>query len=171
MFFNISTNSHAIFSGVINIFLVYYKEINLKTINMATSTAITKGFKTIAILAIIWNIFGVMSFLMHAFMTPETIATLPENQQEFMNNTPAWRMICFGVATFGGLIASILLLFKNKMAVTLFALSFVAILLGHYYDIFMVKYYEGAEISGLILPFLIVAIGLFLFLYSRKKLT
>lgn len=138
---------------------------------MATSTTITKGFKTIAIIAIIWNVIGVMSFLMHAFMSPETIATLPENQQEFMNNTPTWRMICFGTATFGGLIASIFLLLKNKMAVALFALSFIAIVLGHYYDVFMVKYYNGAEISDLILPFLIVTIGLFLFWYSRKKLT
>jgi len=137
---------------------------------MTTSTTFTNGFKLITIIAIIWNVFGVLSFLMHAFMTPETIATLPENQQEFMNNTPTWRTVCFGVATFGGLFASILLVLKNKLAIALFAISLIAIVLGDYYDIFMVKYYNDAEISGLVLPIIIVIIGVFLFWYSKKKL-
>jgi len=39
-----------------------------------------KGFKAIAIFTIIWNILGVMSYLMHQFITPETIVNLPQNQ-------------------------------------------------------------------------------------------
>jgi len=137
---------------------------------MTSTSKLPKGFKAIAIIAIIWNISGIMSFFMHAFMTPETIATLPKNQQEFMNNTPTWRMLCFAISTFTGLIASVLLLLKKKIAITLFAISFISIMIGNYYDIFMAHYYKGTAFTGLILPFAIVFIGIFLFWYSRKTL-
>ena len=81
---------------------------------MTETNKLSKNFKLIAIIAIIWNILGVASYLLHAYMTPETIATLPQYQQDFMNNTPAWRTAAFAIATFSGLIASILLVMKKK---------------------------------------------------------
>lgn len=135
---------------------------------MTESNKLTKWFKAIAIIALLWNIMGVMSYLMHAYMSEETLATLPKNQQDFMNNLPAWRMASFAIATFGALIASILLLMKKKMALTLFTLSFIAIIAGNIYDIFMANYYKDAEITGLILPLTIFLISLFLIWFTKK---
>ncbi|HIE45381.1 MAG TPA: hypothetical protein EYP87_04265 [Flavobacteriaceae bacterium] len=125
-------------------------------------------FKAVAIIAIIWNVFGVMSYLMHQFMTPETIAALPQNQQDFMNNIPSWRMLAFAIATFGGLFASVLLLVKKKKSMVFFALSLLGIIIGNIYDVFIVDYYKDAGISGLVLPLLIFFLGVFFLSYSKK---
>ena len=133
-----------------------------------TNNKLIKWLKVIAIIAIIWNLFGVISYLMHAYMSNETLATLPKNQQEFMTNLPSWRMASFAIATFGGLLGSIFLLLKKKIAIPLFILSLIAIIIGNYYDIFMVNYYKDADVNGLILPFLILIFGILFAWYSKK---
>ena len=135
---------------------------------MTQTNKLIKWFKLIAIITLIWNFFGVMSYLMHAYMTPETLATLPENQQNFMNNMPSWRVAAFATATFGGLVGSILLLMKKKIAIALFLLSLIGIIAGNIYDFFMVNYYKNSDITGLILPVLIVLVSVFLLWYSKK---
>ena len=39
-------------------------------------------FKVVAIIAFIWNLFGVMAYLMQVTMSDETLATLPPKQVE-----------------------------------------------------------------------------------------
>ena len=120
-------------------------------------------FWIIGVLALIWNGLGVMAYLGKAFITEEMIAKLPKEQQaEFLVELPAWVTGAFAIAVFGGVLASILLLMKKKMAYTLFIISAIAAIAQHIY-LFM-----NVEITSYIMPIMVIVVCIFLVWYSKK---
>ena len=47
------------------------------------------AFWIISVLALIWNIMGVIAYLSHAFMTDDMKALLPEAEREMYETKPA----------------------------------------------------------------------------------
>ena len=135
---------------------------------METTNTPPKSFKIIAILAVLWNLIGVASYLMNAYMPDDVFEALPENQQEFMNNTPAWATAAFAIAVFAGFIASIGLLMKKKWCIPLFLLSFLAAIAQNINGFVLSNGMEVYGPTGLILPILVIAICIYLIYYSRK---
>ena len=68
---------------------------------MTTSTAPT-WLKSVAWAALVWNLLGVIAFIMQLLMTPEMISKLPVDQQAAYSNTPLWSTLAFAVAVFAG---------------------------------------------------------------------
>ncbi|MDZ7768490.1 MAG: hypothetical protein U5K38_05175 [Woeseiaceae bacterium] len=62
----------------------------------------TRGFWIISALALLWNLLGVMAYIMRVTMTPEALAALPEAERELYTNTPAWVTGVFAIAVFAG---------------------------------------------------------------------
>ena len=104
---------------------------------MTESNKLIKWHKLIAIMAVVWNLLGVSAYLMHAYMTDEAIALLPENEQALYTNIPAWYTAAFAIAVFAGAIGSILLLSKKKLATPILILSLIAIFVQMYYNFFV----------------------------------
>ena len=123
-------------------------------------------FWIIGILALLWNIMGVVAYLGQAFMTDEVLNKLPEADQEWYNNVPAWVTAAFAIAVFAGLIACIGLLLRKKWAVSLFVLSFIGVLVQQIYNFFIQDF---VELTGqrLYMPIIIVIIAGFLMWYSK----
>ena len=88
-----------------------------------TKSKSPKGFWIIGIVALLWNLMGVASYLQQAYMTDEALAALPAEQQALYENVPAWVTGAFALAVFGGLLGCILLLMKKKLAALLFIIS------------------------------------------------
>lgn len=128
----------------------------------------TTLFWIITILALLWNIIGVVAYIMQVTMTPEDIAALPENQQAMYTDVPAWATSAFALATWGGLLANILLLVRKKLAGPLFVASFFAILVSMYHSFFMTNMLEISGASGTILPICIIVIGAFMIFFTRN---
>ena len=74
------------------------------------------AFWIIAVIALIWNLMGVMAYLGQAYMTDETKALLPEAEKALYNNVPIWVTAAFAIAVFGGVLASIALLMRKQIA-------------------------------------------------------
>lgn len=74
------------------------------------------SFWILSVLALIWNLFGVMAYLSSAFMTDEMKASMTEAELRLAENTPAWATAAFAIATWGGLLGCIALLFRKKWA-------------------------------------------------------
>lgn len=123
-------------------------------------------FWIIGILALLWNIMGVVAYLGQAYMTDEVLNKLPEADQEWYNNVPAWVTAAFAIAVFAGLIACIGLLLRKKWAVSLFVLSFIGVLVQQIYNFFIQDF---VELTGqrLYMPIIIVIIAGFLMWYSK----
>ncbi len=133
-----------------------------------TTTKPTTSFWIITVLALLWNIIGVVAYIMQVTMTPEDIAALPENQQAMYTDVPAWATSAFALATWGGLLANVLLLVRKKLAGPLFVASFFAILVSMYHSFFMTNMLEVSGASGTILPICIILIGAFMIFFTRN---
>ena len=136
---------------------------------MSTTISIPTSFKVIAILAILWNLFGVFSFVGHAFMPDQAFADMTPDQKAYMATFPAWGYIVFGTAVTTGLLGSIGLLMRKKWSVLVFLISIVAILINQFYPILFTDYMEvfgGA--STLTLPIILIAVSIALWYYAKQ---
>ena len=119
-------------------------------------------FWVIGIIALIWNLMGVIAYVTRALMTEDMIAMLPKEQQtEFLVEYPAWYTAAFAIAVFAGVLGCIALLLRKKFASTLFILSLIAVFVQFGYILLIQDF---MEISGvrLIMPLLIILVAIFL---------
>lgn len=128
----------------------------------------TLRYWVIAVLALIWNSLGVLAYLGQAYMSDDTLSSLPESTQLYYSNLPAWVTAAFAIAVFGGLFGAIGLLWRKKWAYFLFVISLVAVVLKQVYDLFIQDYNQITG-EGLILPVLVLAIAVYLVFFSNKE--
>ena len=126
------------------------------------------SFRVVAIVALLWNLFGLFSFYTNVNATPAVIASWPEAQQQIAAATPRWVFVAFAIATIAGVLGSLGLLLGKRWAVPVLLLSLLAILVqfGSIYALTPTWVLTG--IGGVILPLCIGAFGLFLWWYARK---
>ena len=88
-----------------------------------------RWFRVIAILAVIWMLFGVMAWIMD-LMTDETaLAQMSEAQRQLYASRPQWLFVVYAIAIFTGLAGAIGLVAKKAWATILLAISLVAIVI------------------------------------------
>ena len=134
-----------------------------------TSKKPTARYWIIAVFALVWNTLGVVAYLGQAYMTDDTLAALPESNQLYYSNLPAWVTAAFAIAVFGGFLGAIGLLWRKKWAYFLFVVSLVAIITQQIHSFFIQEYIEitGAQI---VLPGLTLAIAVYLVYFSKKNI-
>lgn len=131
-------------------------------------SSLPKSHKIISILAIIWNIFGVLSFVVHTFFQEAASAGLNEAQQAYMSGYPGWGYLVFGTAVTTGLLGSIGLLLRKSWTPMLFMISLVAIIINQFYPILFTDYMEAFGTGSIGMPIIITVIGLALLLYAKS---
>lgn len=136
--------------------------------NQATSTKLPKLFWIVGWGALLWNLMGVMAYLTQVFMPAEMFQQLTIEQQQLIENTPAWATAAFAVAVWGGTIGAILLLMKKKSAKIAFIFSLVGVSVQIIHSLFFSNSMEVYGPGGLIMPFMIVLFGIGLIWFSEK---
>ena len=136
-----------------------------------TNTPQTKpntSFWIISVLALLWNLSGMMTFFMEVFITPEALAALPEAERALYETSPAWTRVVFAIAVFGGTLGCIFLLIRKTLAVQLFIISLAAVLIQMLYYLTMTKAVEVYGLESFIMPLIVIAIAVFLVWYSKN---
>jgi hypothetical protein len=125
-------------------------------------------FVVVAVLAVLWNLFGLWSFYYHFTATPEVVATWPEVQQRIAEVTPSWIFVPFAIATVGGTLGSLGLLLGRRWATPVLLLSLLAIIVqfGAYY--LLTPTWALTGMTGAALPLCIAVVGLLLWLLAGK---
>ena len=128
----------------------------------------TSGFRIIGGAALIWNLLGIMTYLMQVTMSPETLATMPEAERALYTDIPAWATSAYAIAVFGGTLASIGLLLRKSWAVPLFLVSLLAIVVQMSHALFMTDAIAlfGASVAAM--PVLLIVIAALLLWYSMS---
>lgn len=137
---------------------------------MTATTKPATAFWVISIIALLWNLTGIMAFSMDVFMSPEALNTLPAAERELYESSPVWLKFLYGVAVFGGTLGSILLLRKKASAYRVFIVSFVAIVFQMGYSILMTNSMDVYGPAGLVMPILVTSIAAFLVWYSKSAI-
>lgn len=135
---------------------------------MTNSSKPPVWFWVVSAVALLWNLSGVANYLMQAFATPEMLSAMPDHQREYMENTPAWVTACFAIAVWGGTLGSILLLIRKKVAYTTLIISLIAVIFQIGHSLLLSNAIEVYGPSGLVLPTVILAIGIYLVVFAKK---
>lgn len=127
----------------------------------------TSAFWIISVVALLWNIMGVVAYLGQAYMTEEVLKALPQADQEYYNNLPAWVTAVFAIAVFAGVFGSVALLMRKKWATILFIISLIAVIAQFIYNIFIQSFVELSGVK-IVWPIVVLVIAILLIFLSRK---
>lgn len=122
-------------------------------------------FWIISVIALIWNIMGVMAYLGQVYMTDEILASLPEADQLYIKNVPYWVTAAYATAVFTGVFGCIALLIRKKIAKLLFIVSLIAFLAQSAYN-FFIQDFMVIQPLQMVWSFVILSICVFLVWYS-----
>ena len=84
------------------------------------------SFWAIGAAALIWNLMGVINFLMQ--MNADVLAAMPESHRAIIEGRPAWATGGFAIAVFGGALGCLLLLLRKSAAYYLFIASLLGVI-------------------------------------------
>ncbi len=126
-----------------------------------------KSFWIVSSLFLVWNLMGVMAFVMQVTMSEEALAALPEAQRDLYLGTPGWANAAFAVAVFGGTLGCIFLLMRKAWAVPMLILSLAGIAVQMFHALVLSPALEVLGAGGLVMPVLVSAGAIFLIWYSR----
>jgi hypothetical protein len=123
----------------------------------------------VAILALIWMLFGVMAWVMDLMTDAAALAQMSEAQRQLYAARPQWIFIVYAIAIFTGLAGAIGLLMRKSWATALLAVSLAAIVVQFGYTLLVMR---AAEVLGpaaaLPFPIVIFLIGAGLLWFSLK---
>jgi len=135
---------------------------------MATTTKPSTSFWVISILAIIWNLIGVIVYLGQAYMTDDMKALMTEEQLAIIENSPIWATAAFAIAVWFGLLGSILLTLRKKLSKSVLYISLLGVIVQLIYNFFMSNAIEVYGTQGIIQSLITLAISLFLVSYAKQ---
>ena len=122
-----------------------------------------KWFKMVVVVALIWNLMGILNFFMQLTITPEALASYPEAEQDLIINAPLWSMIAFALGVFGGTVGSLGLFLKKAWSKTALLISLIAVTLQMGYWVFFTQAVAVYGPSNYVMPFIVVAIAILLY--------
>ncbi len=80
-------------------------------------------FWAVAAIALLWNGIGTILWSGTNFMPDMFMEGMPAAHRDYISGLPGWSTLTWGLGVIGGLIGSILLVARNRLAVPAFALS------------------------------------------------
>ena len=128
----------------------------------------TRTFWIVSVFALLWNLIGVMTYLMSVTMGPEALAAMSEAERALYSDIPAWVTSAYAIAVFGGTVACVALLIRNAWAVPAFVVSLIAILVQTGYGLFMTAMIEVQGGTSAILSILLIVIAVYLVWFSSS---
>lgn len=118
---------------------------------------------------LLWNFLGLMIYYDQVTMSPEVLAdTFNAAQQAFLQDMPLWATSAYAIAVTAGVIASLLLLVRNALALPIFIVSFAGVIVQ---DLNSFVLSDGLAVwgsSALYLPTLVIVLCVVEIWYSRS---
>lgn len=123
----------------------------------------------IGVLALLWFAMGCYDFVMTQTQNEAYMKYFTDAQKNYFYGFPFWAVAVWAISVWGGLIASILLLMRKKLATPIYLASIIMYLLACVHNFLLT---DGAELMGtvgLIMSVIILLISIALYFYSRAQ--
>lgn len=119
-------------------------------------------------LTLLWNAGGAFDFVMTQTKNEAYMQAFTPEQLEYFYGFPTWVVLCWGIATCGAVIGSLLLLLRKAAAYPVFLVSFIAMVLTTIHN-FVLS--DGLHVMGgvgvIIFSAIIFVIALLLVIYAK----
>jgi hypothetical protein len=128
----------------------------------------------VGVLSLLWNSFGAYDYFMTRTRNTDYLSSMPgltaEQILAYVDSFPLWAQAAWGFGVWGALLGSILLLMRNRWAVTAFAVSLAGAIISFAYQ------YAGPpapapmnEGAMAIMPIVIIAVAALLYFYAYRQ--
>jgi hypothetical protein len=140
------------------------------TATPAPSTKTPWHLWVVGVMALLWNAVGALDFTMTQLHSEAYLKDFTAEQKTYFFGLPFWEVLAWGIATWGSLVASLLLLLRRSLACPAFAAALAGALItfGYSYGIADGLKVMGDQATGaLIFCGVIIVIAILLLLYAR----
>jgi len=121
----------------------------------------------VGIIALLWNAMGAFDYVMTETRNEWYMSQFTPEQLEYYSSFPAWVVALWAIAVWGGLLASLLLLFRKRSAATLYLVSFFAMVVTTVYNFVLSSTDIASDTASLVFSAVIFVMALLLLLYAR----
>ena len=121
----------------------------------------------VGILGLLWNSMGAFDYLMTQTQNESYMGRFTPEQLEFFYGFPTWVVAFWALAVWGGVLGTLLLLLRKRVAVPVFLVSFLAMIVTSVHNFFLSNGLEVMGGAGLVFAVLIFIFALGLWLYAR----
>jgi hypothetical protein len=128
-----------------------------------------KHLWVVGIVALLWNSMGALDYTMTQTRNAAYLKALTPTQLAYFDSLPAWAVAAWAIGVWGGLVGSVLLLLRKRLAVPVFLASLLGAVAGHTHTYILS---DGLKVMGggagtLVFSGVIILIALGLLLYAR----
>ncbi len=135
---------------------------------MEGQSIVPRWFTIAMVVALVWNLMGVLAVVGQSMMTAEDLARLPQEQQALHAKTPLWANIAFGFGVIGGFLGCIAMLLKKSIASLLFTISLVGVIAQMTYAFLFSDSLEVFGPGSMLMPTMVILIAAWLLVFSKK---
>ena len=124
------------------------------------------SFYWIAGVALVWNLFGIMTYVNQVTMSAEVLNALSDAQRAFFESQPSLITSAYAIAVNAGALGCVLLLLRRSWAVPAFVLSLLGVLTQFGYNYFIANGMAVFGRASLAVPMSIIVVGAYLIKFS-----
>lgn len=121
----------------------------------------------VGILGVLWDSVGAFDYLMTETQNEAYMSQFTPEQLEYFYGFPSWVVAFWALAVWGGLLGTILLLLRKRVAVPVLLGSFLAMVVTAIHNFLLSDGLEVMGGAGAAFSVLIFAVALGLWLYAR----
>ena len=114
-------------------------------------------FRVVAVIALLWNAFGVFQYLRSVGLFGDPMASLDSAQRAAAESVPAAIVGAFAIGTFAGLLGSLGLLLRKRWALPVLLVSLLGLLMLEGWIVFLSGHLE--MFGGIALPLTITIVA------------
>jgi hypothetical protein len=120
-------------------------------------------------LALLWNCVGAFDYVMTQMRNASYLSSFTPEQLAYVDSFPKWVVATWALSVWGGVVGSILLLLRKRLAVPVFAISLAAMVpTFFYYYVLTDSLAVMGGVGGLLFTGVVVVVGIALLVYARN---
>jgi hypothetical protein len=122
----------------------------------------------VGILGLLWDSMGAFDYLMTETQNDSYMSQFTPEQLEFFYGFPTWVVTFWALAVWGGVLGTLLLLLRKRLAVPVLLVSLLAMIVTAIHNFFLSNGLEVMGGAGALFSLLIFVFALGLWLYARS---
>lgn len=127
-----------------------------------------RGYLVLIGLLLLWNLTGIAAFVSQFFMDSEMLAALPPAERKLFAEMPGWAWLAYAVEVFGSVAGTLAMLLKRRLAITLYAISLLAVILQLSHPFLSHDLCAAIEIDTTALPVAILMMAIVQLLFALR---
>jgi ABC-type xylose transport system permease subunit len=122
----------------------------------------------VGIIALLWNCIGAFDYLMTQTKNAAYMSAFPPEQLAFFYGLPVWVVAAWAFAVWGGVLGSVLLLLRRRLAVPVFLVSLVGMVVTTFHNWLLSNAFElFSDTFSRVFTVVIIVITVGLYFYAR----